>query len=285
MSTGPSFGVSATPTSSRPSSELPRIYILLENPSKSNNLGPIIRCANAFGITTIVAAGYAKCSVEGSHGASKNVDIIACPTIDQAVAFLRGPDCSCRSFVGLLGAVPDGYNKDGYLVHEDASDKGIEMARVLKHPEDRKVLSVRSYPVSTCPFSPGNVCIVLSKERQGLPLALARQCDHLVHVPHVAIEMGDETKETPPLLDTQSCISITLHHFTNWAGYDEQTFQGHKFQVTRPDQGDADDPDHAILAKERADGRLELQQAAEEAVQGGGLLSMFGADDEAQGDY
>ena len=46
--------------------ELPRIYLLLENPSKSNNLGSIIRCANAFGILTIVAIGYAQCSVYGT---------------------------------------------------------------------------------------------------------------------------------------------------------------------------------------------------------------------------
>lgn len=42
-----------------------KIYLLVENPRKSNNLGPIIRCANAFGISTIVAIGYAKCSVDG----------------------------------------------------------------------------------------------------------------------------------------------------------------------------------------------------------------------------
>jgi tRNA G18 (ribose-2'-O)-methylase SpoU len=43
----------------------PRIYLLLENPSKSNNLGPILRCASAFGIVTIVAIGFSKCAVEG----------------------------------------------------------------------------------------------------------------------------------------------------------------------------------------------------------------------------
>ena len=41
------------------------IYLLLENPRKSNNLGPILRCASAFGITTVIAVGYAKCAVEG----------------------------------------------------------------------------------------------------------------------------------------------------------------------------------------------------------------------------
>jgi len=61
----------AAETISVPSSSLdntvPRVYLLLENPSKGNNLGPILRCANAFGITTIVAIGYAKCAVHGAY--------------------------------------------------------------------------------------------------------------------------------------------------------------------------------------------------------------------------
>jgi tRNA G18 (ribose-2'-O)-methylase SpoU len=43
------------------------IYILLENPSKSNNLGPLLRCANAFGTVAIVAIGFPKCAVEGKR--------------------------------------------------------------------------------------------------------------------------------------------------------------------------------------------------------------------------
>lgn len=48
----------------------PPAYLLIENPRKSNNLGPLLRCANAFGITTIVAVGYASFAVEGIYQAS-----------------------------------------------------------------------------------------------------------------------------------------------------------------------------------------------------------------------
>jgi tRNA G18 (ribose-2'-O)-methylase SpoU len=41
------------------------IFLLLENLTKSNNLGPILRCATAFGIRAVIAVGYAKCSTEG----------------------------------------------------------------------------------------------------------------------------------------------------------------------------------------------------------------------------
>jgi len=286
MSSGPSITRSTSPNTSQPLSVIPRVYLLLENPTKTNNLGPILRCANAFGITTVVAVGYAKCSVYGSHGASKNVQIIAYPTIEQAIAFLRSTECSCQSLVGLVGSVPDGFDTSGRTVHEDEeNEKGIPLARVLRNnSEGTKELAIRSFPVYVHPFSTGNVCIVLSKERLGLPLTLARHCDALVHVPHVAIQMGgDSNSRTPPLLDIQTCLSITLHHFTNWAGYDEQTFQGHKFEIIRSVQ-DASGPDHFSLTQERAKSKRALQQAAEEAVNEGNLVSMFEVED-AQGDY
>jgi len=43
----------------------PRLYLLLENPSKGNNLGALLRCAVAHGIDTIVVVGYDKCAVDG----------------------------------------------------------------------------------------------------------------------------------------------------------------------------------------------------------------------------
>lgn len=253
----------------------PRIFILVENPRKGNNLGPILRCANAFGITTVVAVGFEKCSVEGSHGASKNVEIVAYPTVEQAVAFLRGPECSCRSLIGLLGSMPDGYETGGYAVYEDEDETGLAQVLNIAASKKLKECPTRSFPIFTRHFTAGNACIVLSKKhRSGLPLSLARHCDAFVHVPHVAIPHKDG--ESPTLLDTPSCLSITLHHLTTWAGYDERTFQGHKFEVTRP-AVDADGLRR--LAKERAEVKRGLQQAADETVDEGGVASLFGVDD------
>jgi hypothetical protein len=256
----------------------PRIFILVENPRKGNNLGPILRCANAFGTTTVVAVGFEKCSVEGSHGASKNVEIVAYPTVEQAVAFLRGSECSCQSIIGLMGSMPDGYETDGYAVYEDEDETGLARVMNVEAGKPLKELPIRSFPVFTRPFSPGNACIVLSKKlRSGLPLSLARHCDAFVHVPHAAIP--HQSGESPTLLDTPSCLSITLHHLTTWAGYDERTFQGHKFEVTRPARDAVDADGTRRLAKERAEVKRRLQQAADEAVNEGGIGSMFGADD------
>jgi hypothetical protein len=85
-----------------------------------------------------------------------------------------------------------------------------------------------SYPVSSFPFCKGNIGIALGKD--GLPMALARHCDSLVHIAHLPCTQ----RPSFGLLDVQSCLSILLHHFTNLANYDESTFQGNKFAVERP---------------------------------------------------
>eukprot|EP00957_Ditylum_brightwellii_P016318 1227043-Ditylum_brightwellii.AAC.1 len=88
-----------TTTTSKPNYQC---YLLLENPKKSNNLGPILRCAAAYAVDQVIFVGYEKCSTDGSHGAAKHVSIVAFPTFDQAVQYLR-KKCDCTSFVGLLG--------------------------------------------------------------------------------------------------------------------------------------------------------------------------------------
>jgi hypothetical protein len=65
------------------------IVLLLENSRKNNNWGPVLRCASAFGIQTVVFVGFATCCVRGSHGADQHVEIIAFPTVRQAVDFIR----------------------------------------------------------------------------------------------------------------------------------------------------------------------------------------------------
>lgn len=192
--------------------------------------------------------------VLGSHGASKHVQIVAYPTVEQAVAFLR-QKCGCSSIVGLLGCLPtDGHatdsgvpvsvvqkvgtNSDGnFLVRATTGGVSTGNCEAKKHCVDNHRLAChRSLPVSACPFKMGNICFAISKERQGLSLVLAQKCDTFVHVPHAAAEttsmdLDAKGKSTATLLDVQCCVSITLHHFTNWASYDEKRFQGHKFKV------------------------------------------------------
>lgn len=210
----------------------PQIVILLENPSKSNNLGPLLRCVSAFGVVTVLAVGYEKCSVAGSHGANKHVQMIAFPTIQQAVDFARD-ECGCLSIIGLLGALPDGYDKLGNVLQEVDGESIVPLADYRHASSNQGIITLDSisFPVNERPFSiRANTCLVVGKEKLGLPARLAQFCSLFVHVPHSPIYT--ETGSPVPLLDIPSTLSITLHHLTDFLGYQERDFQGHKYLLS-----------------------------------------------------
>ena len=171
----------------------------------------------------------------GSHGASKNVQLIAFPTCDKALDFLRD-SCRCQSVVGLLGPLPGGNDSTGHELEEN--DSVISFWRRKCEIKSSRL----SFPLSSFPFEDGNICFAVSKRSEGLPLSLARVCDSLIHIPHPHV-MGER-----PLIDPPACLAILLHEYTSWAGYNERTFQGHKFDVVRPDRADAGD-----VAKKQAE--------------------------------
>ena len=190
---------SATDSSTFP----PRIYLLLENTHKANNLGTVLRCVAAFGVEQVVAVGCNKCS-SGSHGAAKHVSRVSFPGVEQAVAYLHD-ECNCKSLVGILGGVANAHDANGYSVVEE---NDVFNVVVTKETIDQSTAK-RSYPIHSRPFCDGKNCFVIGKRPKGLPTSLASQCDFFVHVPHVNV-MNDDNHH---LLDTPSCLSIVLHHF------------------------------------------------------------------------
>ena len=226
----------------RPPGLPPRIFLLIENPKKSNNLGPILRCAAAFAVTQVVLVGYDKCNTEGSHGASKHVDRVAFPVWSQALAYLQSSEndggCSCETIMGLLCVGAAGaYSEAGYPTTHNIEHDTLQVVLGPLESDTQSSALPMSYPVHTKTFSRhGNYCIVLSKSNKGLPMELAKLCHFFVHVPHVAIPPVENQQADLPL-DVPSCLSIALHHWTQWAGYHERMFQGHKFQVAHVQRG------------------------------------------------
>ena len=257
----------------------PKCYLLSYNPKKSTNLGPVLRCASAFGVYQIVLVGYAKCATAGAHGADKHVSIIAYPTFDQAVSYLKSDEVGehdfggggCSSIIGILNGCSSSevvvYNENGLHVYQDTKrncilpinplgigyDEEDSFSSIFPDPMQRL-----SYPIHARNFTSGqNICFLFSTLGPGIPIDQAKYCDSFVHVPHLAIisptscamdnhgDSGDQaalhvaTTSTafPRLLDVQTCISIVLHHFTSYAGYNERTFEGHKFHVNQRNRG------------------------------------------------
>lgn len=187
--------------------------------------------------------------------------------------------CQCQSIVGLLGPLPDGYDATGYPVLEK-EPSGLTTVVADGDCDLSSEVSTgarRSIPLAAFAFSKGNICFAVSKLRQGLPHSLARFCDAFVHVPHVKLHTDR------PLLDAPACLSILLHEYTIWAGYDERTFQGHKFAVVRPQRADVDD-----VARKRAKRAAKSTALAQEAdaSMGDTGKQLFGLENDGEeGDY
>jgi hypothetical protein len=97
--------------------DVPVITLLLENPKKWNNLGPLLCCCLAVGITQIFVVGYDQCSVNGSHSAPMHVALVAFPSHKAAIERLAIQDS--YQLVGLLKGAMDAFghgDDSGYLV-------------------------------------------------------------------------------------------------------------------------------------------------------------------------
>lgn len=249
----------------------PKIYLMIENPSKSTSLGPIFRCASAFGVKIIVVVGYAQCSVDGSHGASRHLEIIPFPTAEQASQYLRD-ECGCTSIIGLLGAAPGDYSEDGSLVVTRNA-----LAELSTFQEEAEIVLGTSYPIHCYDFSKtGNTCIVLSRLRAGVQLTLAQHCDAFIHVPHIPLHC--ETVP-PPLLDIHSTLSIALFHASASLCVTERWFNGHKYDVENLAKTQRDDLDD-MKSLYRLEQKQGLEEAIEHALDYNSLAALLGAGDD-----
>ena len=160
------------------------------------------------------------------------------------------------TIIGILGAYGGGeeifssngaevyIDKDSYvsLVPPNVADS-LNLDHVDRASAAAAESCIPSYsvPISARPFPSEDVCFLLSKDKRGLPLSQARLCSSFIHVPHLSFDndpsptMQQHPLQSIPetngtqitnstLLDTATTLSIVLHHYTAWAGYEERSF-------------------------------------------------------------
>ena len=262
--------------------------LLIENPKKNTNWGPLLRCCAAFDIDQIFVVGYDTCSVQGSHGASKHVELVSFPTFGQAVETLKKHKFQ---LIGVLGGAANAYEEAGQLVHtieqpihHSDKNKTETVVAVSSDPSDSDQKAMpKSFPIHCRPFQQ-NTCLVVGKRAVGLPLRMAEHCEKFVHVPHVAAlqpsNNADGTTTNPKLASWftgEACVSIILHEFASWAGFHSETYKGQKYKVLKVVKGAPENQE--AKRNERKRKAEELQQ--EEADN---AKSLFGGGDDA-GDY
>ena len=276
------------------SSPLPQVTILIETPRKSTNWGPLLRCCSAFGISQIFCVGYDQCSVEGSHGASKHVQMTSFHTHEAARQMLN--DELGFHIVGLLQGVPGAYQESSLRCDKQVSkdDRCEELVVVVTAEDaenatydqgsstDLSPIPSTSYPIQQLPFSQ-RTCLAVSKKTRGVPLSLARICDAFVHIPHHG-PRGDHS--TASWLTIEAGLSIVLHEFALWAGYglvSSETgkvvqYQGQKYQVDKKVKGGLDEQERK--QKERKTKRERTDSIGDDFAK-----AVFNVEDNADGDY
>jgi len=107
----------------------------------------------------------------------------------------------------------------------------------------------------------GDTAFMLGNEGTGLSKKQIGFCDRFMYIPHA----GNGTAS----LNVAVAGSIVLHHFSEWAEYDELERDGYKYRVTsRPAKSGADTPaDQALKEKRRA-----KQERVDDVFLGGTLL-------------
>ena len=207
----------------------PRHFLLMDNPSKTTHLGTLLRCAAAFRAHQVLIVGHDKFNAQGSFGSHLYLDIVAFPSWDCVVEYLKcganedeahhdmGTDAldaasethqkpttesSKKSeipIVGIAGAYggdEDVFSSVGVTVYEDV-DTGyatLSTRDAKSEEKKREALPNKSYPIHTRPFS-SDVCFLLSKDKRGLPISHARVCDSFVHVPQICFDADDSDED------------------------------------------------------------------------------------------
>lgn len=265
-----------------------QVTLLIENPKKNTNWGPLLRCCAAFGIAQIFVVGYDTCSVQGSHGASKHVELLSFPTYGQAVGTLKKHNFE---LIGLLGSAANAYDETGHLVHlleqpmhhsdKTKTETVVAISENSTKTDQNKM--PKSYPIHSRPFQQ-NTCLVVGRKTVGLPMRMAGHCAKFVHIPHLAALKTksdvDGTANDPNLsswFSGEACVSMVLHEFASWAGFHSEIYKGQKYTVLKVIKGAPDDQE--AKRNERKRKMEELQQEEE-----GNAKSLFGASGD-DGDY
>ncbi|OEU21524.1 hypothetical protein FRACYDRAFT_235150 [Fragilariopsis cylindrus CCMP1102] len=119
-----------------------RITLLIENPSKNKNWGPLLRCCVAYGISTIYVIGYDQCDVRGSHGSSKHVQLISLghsynykDAIQSLTAREDKENNGDFELIGLLSPLSTTNQEDQGDVHNGSSSSSTVIQEKILHQQ------------------------------------------------------------------------------------------------------------------------------------------------------
>ena len=238
--------------------KVPPILLAVHCPTRSRNLGTLIRTASASGAKMLVIVGENKVGFHGAFGSNTRIMILHFYTWPEAIVFLR----SKRNMVHFYGVSPPGL-------------------------EDESCQSLKECEFPTLSSQSDSVCFVVGARGEPLSEEILRFLD-------IPIKIDFPVPKFAKLLQFEEAFAIAIHHYVS-SMIDEHgnpTFEPHEWEgekFVKEEVSSVRQSSHRglnisqILERSK---RKEKAAVMEQSVLGLGALMSGGGDEEiAQADY
>eukprot|EP00761_Pharyngomonas_kirbyi_P005600 gb/GECH01005605.1/.p1 GENE.gb/GECH01005605.1/~~gb/GECH01005605.1/.p1 ORF type:complete len:252 (+),score=68.42 gb/GECH01005605.1/:1-756(+) len=170
---------------------IPECYVMIHHISKRKNIGRLVRSCVAFNVKQILLVGG------GSQKKTK---------FHNKFALFGNKGSSDHMNFKYFGNVSEAVH---WLKERNIAIVGVEIGESAQ-------------PIQNHPFT-GSTCFILGNEGTGMTSKEIEICDYFVYIP----QYGKGTAS----LNVTVAGSIILHHFAVWAGYQQQSISGQKYDV------------------------------------------------------
>jgi tRNA(Leu) C34 or U34 (ribose-2'-O)-methylase TrmL len=167
------------------------LYVVVETPTRTKNIGTIIRCAVAFGATAVCIYGYSTFSTHGAHKSQKYMKILHFYYLKDCVLFLKQRECSIYS-----------------------------MSPTMNHRND-------SVPIEKFDFNKRSAAFIVSSGREHDLLVTPEQASNSDKILHVTVPVA----EFDHALHYNAKISICLETYARHALFNARLFYAEKYVI------------------------------------------------------
>jgi len=177
-------------------------FVVAVETHRHKSIGPILRCAAAFGVTELYIVGSNQYSTHGAHGAQNHLQVWHFFYWNECLDFIKS---RYNDNIGIYSISPL-----RLCIESTENVDGIETLQSIQSNFQRNtnLESITSTSVAHADFSSHlNACFIIG-EKDGLSLEQLSICDKVLHVEFKGMTSGSEV-----LIGYDSKISICLQQF------------------------------------------------------------------------
>jgi hypothetical protein len=182
-----------------------KLFVAVEA-RRNQSIGTLIRCASAFGATSIIIVGSDKFSTHGSHQSHKKIQLVHSYIWEDCISYLKNID----STIQFVACSPSKIN-----------DVPISISSYSSHSQQSRLVS----SVSTDDISySSSVCFIVADSKLGLREEILQFCEAIVW-----IRLPNQSKEHLLHFDTK--LSLIFQSYAMNMHFPSTGYGGTKFDI------------------------------------------------------